>query len=343
VIKKRVTLKDIAEVAGISYQTVSKVINGNIHISPEKEKRIWEVVHELDYHPNQSARSLRSDKTQMIGYTWAPTPKGETNPILEDFLQGMIHTAKKLNHYLILFPGGGEKNELSNYKKLIKTRRVDGFVLSSVEFHDPRIAYLRDEKIPFVSFGRCNADSLFPFVDVDGKAGMRKVTEHLIANGHRKIAVLGWGEDSRVGMDRLSGYLEAMKNTGIKVQPEWIIHTEGHYETGYQAACQLLELPDNLHPTAVAALNDTMALGVMRAVQDKGLCVGEDIAVTGFDDFPMTQYLMPSLTTVKQPVWHIGEQVVSMLVSILNNEPANTKILIKPELIVRDSSRKNVA
>jgi len=338
--KKKVTLKDIAKVTNISYQTVSKVINGNVRISLEKEKLIWEAVRELDYQPNQIARSLRSGKTQIIGYTWEPSPKGETNTILEDFLQGMINTAKELNYYLMLFPIRGKQDELSNYKSLVRTGRIDAFILSTVESNDQRVSYLQDENIPFVCFGRSESDSKFPYVDVDGKVGMQNVTEHLIENGHRKIAILAWGEDSRVGMDRLSGYLRVMKDNSIKIKPDWIVHTEGCFEAGYRATCQLLDLPKDLKPTAIAALNDPMALGVMNAVKDKGMTVGEDIAVTGFDDSPMTQYLVPSLTTVRQPAWFIGKQVILMLISILDGKSTNTENLIEPELVVRGSSSR---
>lgn len=336
---KRITIKEVAVKAGVSYQTVSKVINNKGHVSKETEERIWKVVEDLNYKPHHSARSLRSRRTQMIGYSWEPSPRDQANPILDQFLQSMLLAAEKVDHYLLFFPYHAALEQVNGYRSLVDSGRIDGFVLSSVENNDPRIAYLKDRNIPFVAFGRSNPEWEFPYVDVDGSFGMRLVTEHLIGLGHRRIAALAWSQVSRVGQDRLSGYTAAMTEAGLPIANEWIQRGEGRFSYGFQAASRLMELPNGKRPTAIVALNDPMAVGAIHAANEKNLQVGVDVAITGFDDAPMTQYIVPSLTTIRQPIWEIGQRVIEILTGILNgNQPKDFQVLLPPKLILRDSS-----
>lgn len=340
----RVTLKQVAAQAGVSYQTVSKVLNGQAQVSKETEERIWEAARALGYHPNQIARSLRSQRSRLIGYSWEPTPRDQVNPILDRYLQSMAEAAETAGYHLLAFPHHSGVAWTDSYRDLINTNRVDGFVVSSVEFDDARIATLLERKFPFVAFGRSNPDWDFPYVDVDGGGGMRMVVEHLLELGHRRIAALAWPEASRVGQNRLEGYLAAFAATGIEAPaPDLILRGEGSYQFGYDSTSRLLELPVDERPTAIACLNDSMAIGSMNAAQEKGLRVSEQVAITGFDDLPMVQYLSPPLTSVRQPIWEIGQRVMSMLLGILHETPPEEPhVLLMPRLIVRKSSGKAV-
>lgn len=339
---KRVTIKEVAARANISYQTVSKVINHKVEVLPETAERIWMAVEELGYRPNYTARSLRSQRSRTIGYTWSPTPHGLTNPILDQFLQSMFHTAEQNGYYLLCFPYHEDKaRQLAVYSELIDTGRVDGFILSSIEYKDPRIQFLLDRKFPFVGFGRSDDEVVFPYIDVDGEQGVYQSVIHLYEGGRRKIAALAWPEDSRVGNNRLSGYFRAMEECGLSVNERLIARGAGNYEFGYQACDDLMQLPRPLQPDAIVALNDYMAMGAMAAIQKQGLIPGEEVAVTGFDDNPIVQYLRPSLTTIQQPIWDIGQKVIEMLVYQLEKEKMPDPIcsLIIPKLIIRQSSQ----
>ena len=339
----KVTLKQVASHAGVSYQTVSKVINQQIKVSKETEERIWRSIRALGYRPNYLARSLRSQRSRTIGYSWEPSPPDQVNPILEQFMQSMAESAEEAGYSLLVFPNRRGKQWVDAYRELINTNRVDGFILSSVEFNDPRIVLLQEWKFPFVAFGRSNAGWEFPYVDIDGGLGMRKVVEHLLDLGHRRIAALAWPEGSRVGENRMQGFSGALQEAGVFPPPEWIVRGEGIYTFGLQAAERWLNEPEDQRPTAIAAFNDAMAIGAMHAIQKIGLRVGADIAVTGFDDTPMVQYLSPSLTSVHQPIWEVGQLVMSLLLKILHGMPIQAAhILLPPELIVRESSRAMV-
>jgi DNA-binding LacI/PurR family transcriptional regulator len=340
----RVTIKDVASKAGVSYQTVSKVINGQAQVSKETEERIWSAVKALGYRPNYTARSLRSNRSLTIGYSWIPLPVYKASPILDQLLQSMLKAAVRCGYYMLSFPYQVESSDQTAlYRELIYTGRVDGFVLSSVEYNDPRVLFLMEHNFPFVAFGRSNPDLKFPYVDVDGGLGLRYATEHLIEQGHERIACLALPADSRVGNNRFEGYAAAMAEAGLPVRSDWIERGEGSFNFGYDATSRLISLPASKRPTAIAALNDLLAIGAMHAVHAHGLQVGRDVAVTGFDDIPLIQYLNPPLTSVRQPIWQVGQLVIDMLLSVLNDADSVQPqcALLPPELIVRSSSLTN--
>jgi len=339
--KPRVTLKQVAASAGVSYQTVSKVINKQIQVSKETEERIWETVHKLGYRTNYTARSLRSQRSHTLGYSWLPAAPDQANPILDQFLQSMFQAAEQRGYYLLSFPYHTSRTDhLAAYTELIDTGRVDGFVLSSVEYDDPRARLLLEKNFPFVGFGRSNPELNFPWIDIDGGHGIQLAVEHLLEQGHQRIAALAWPTSSRVGNNRMTGYEKALQHAGIIPHPAWIQRGEGCFAFGYQATLKLLDLPREIRPTAVVALNDTMAIGSIWAAKERGLIVGRDLAITGFDDTPMIQYMDPPLTSVRQPTWQVGQQIIALLLDYIEQGQLSqpNEILIEPSLIVRGSS-----
>ena len=342
--KRHVTLKQVAKLAGVSYQTVSKVLNRQIQVTKETEERILQAAQTLGYRPSFVARSLRTQRAFTIGYSWPPSSPDQENIILDQFLQSMFLAAEERGYYLLCFPyHANVEKHLATYNELIETRRVDGFVLSSIEYDDPRVTLLLERNFPFVGFGRSNPELLFPWIDVDGGQGIRGSMIHLLENGHRRIAALAWPVASRVGDNRMEGYFSALQEAGITPEPEWIKRGDGVFEFGYKATLDLLDLPEDCRPTALIALNDMMALGASQAIKDRGLKVGHDFAVAGFDDAPMVQYTSPPLTTLRQPITEIGQRIIAMLMENINtgNIPKNANILVAPQLIVRGSTTKN--
>jgi DNA-binding LacI/PurR family transcriptional regulator len=335
----KVTLKQVAARAGVSYQTISKVLNGQVQVSPDTQARILQAVEELGYRPNRFAQNMRAGRSFMIGYSWVPTSPDQPNHILDQFLSSMVQEAVQAGYHLLPFPYRDGDEHVEDYRELIETGHVDGFVLSSVNFDDPRIAFLLKRGFPFVAFGRSNPDWDFPYVDVDGTEGTRQEVEYLISKGHQHIAVLAWPEESRVGNDRVKGYFAAMEYAGLSVNPNWIHRGEGTFEFGRTAALELLQLPADQRPTAIVALNDAQAIGAIHAAQAQGFRVGEDLAIAGFDDAPMAQYLLPPLTSVRQPIRAAGRACVELLINLIQgNEPPSRQILLKPELILRASA-----
>jgi DNA-binding LacI/PurR family transcriptional regulator len=334
-----VTLKEVAARAGVSYQTVSKVLNRKVQVSRETEVRILQAVEELGYRPNQIARNMRVQRSFMIGYSWERTSPDQVNHILDQFLTSMVEEAQAAGYHVLPFPYQQGEAHVNDYRDLIGTGRVDSFVLSSINYDDPRISFLIEREFPFVAFGRSNPQLDFCYVDVDGGDGIRQAVEYLIHCGHRHIGAIAWPEDSRVGNERLSGYLVAMGAANITIHPQWIQRGQGDYEFGIDACHRLLELAPADRPTAMITLNDTQAIGAMHAVQECNLQVGKDIAIIGFDDAPMSQYVQPALTTIRQPIRLAGRKCVEMVVSLMDeSQPEERHVLLKPKLIVRASA-----
>ena len=336
---KRVSIKDVAVRAGVSYQTVSKVLNGELKVSPATEARISASVKELGYRPHHSARTLRTQRSQMIGYSWSSSETEQLNHIVHMFLTGVVSEAEAAGHHVLPFPYRNGDDQVAGYRELIDAGRVDGFVLSSVMYDDPRVHFLLERGFPFVAFGRSGPNDEFPYVDVDGAAGTRQATEHLLAQGHQRIGLLAWSPNTRVSDDRKAGYLQALDAAGLPVDPELIGRGGSDYESGYTITDCWLKQPADRRPTAVVAMSDIMAIGAMQAAQDRRLAVGRDLAVVGFDDVPLAQYLQPPLTSVRQPIQQAGHLCVDLLVALLAGTPvAERHILLQPELVVRAST-----
>jgi DNA-binding LacI/PurR family transcriptional regulator len=336
----RVTLKDVAARAGVSYQTVSKVLNKQAQVAPETAERIWHAVAALGYRPNISARNLRTQETNLIGYGWSHIPGSYFHPVLDRFLHSVAYAAEARGYHLLTFlVPEAERADLSPYRELFARRQVDGFILANTIQNDPRIAALMEENIPFASFGQANEAWDFCWVDVDGRHGIQLAMDHLLQSGHRRIAFISWPEGSQSGFHREQGYLGCLQAAGIDLDPEWIRRGPDTAQTGARALDALLALPAKRRPTALVCVSDMIAIGAMNAAAAAGLEPGRDVGIIGFDDVPMAEFLHPPLSSVRQPIPEIGEILIEMLLSQLNGTPPPShSVLLKPELIIRGSS-----
>jgi DNA-binding LacI/PurR family transcriptional regulator len=340
---KQTTLKDVAKLANVSFQTVSKVLNKKARVSPETEKRIFDAIEALDYHPNFTARSLRVQRTRTIGYSWRPSQPGRYNPILDEFLQGMFQTADTYGYNFLCFPYSLDaQKRVANYKKLVQTRRLDGFVLSTVNYEEPGIRFLVDNKIPFYAFGRAGKDQAFPYIDVDGGAGLKAAVDHLVEQGHQRIGALAWPPDSRVGNDRMEGYFAQIKHHNLLLDHRLVFRGEGTSAIGYVGMERLLELPADIRPTAVVTMNDEMAFGAISKLRDANILPGKEFGVVGFDDVPAARLSRPSLSSIHQPADKIGRLIMERLINWLETGeyPTPAAEILAPELIIRESSQR---
>lgn len=331
----RVTLKDVAKKADVSYQTVSKVLNGKAFISTTTEARIWDAIKELNYQPNIAARNLRTQKSNLIGFSWSP--RDALNPIVDRFLYSTTRTLRDEGYHVLMFPN--DEAKANRFWDLYYTGQVSGYVLTSTDHDDSRVAELINQNIPFATFGRANDDWEFNWVDIDGQYGIELVVDHLHSKQHEKIALFTWPEGSRAGEDRERGYFNQMQKMGTHTRPDWVVRMDGTVEAGYRSAQAILNLPENDRPTAIVCVSDILAIGAMNVIAAAGLQVGKDIAVTGYDNIPMTEFLHPPLTTVQQPVEAAGERVARMLLTQIDNKEASKEqALLRPNLVIRASA-----
>lgn len=332
------TIKDVAREAGVSIATVSYVLNGKSQtISAETRARVWDAARKIGYRPNVTARNLRSSQSRLLGYAWHEGSPEQLNTVLDRFSYALARAAEEAGYHMLTFTEQ-KSTPLPIYENLVRTGRVDGFILGSTVRDDPRVRFLLDEKFPFVSFGRANDDWDFCWIDTDGKAGVSGAVDYLVSLGHKRIAMAAWPEASLSGGFRVEGYTTGLRRAGITPNPAWLIRGENDELAGHDACSAWLELPVEERPTAVIAVSDVVAIGIMHEAELRGLRIGRDLSVIGFDDAPMAAYLRPALTTLRQPIAQIGAALVTMLDEVIKgNTPSQRHLLMPPHLVLRYS------
>ncbi|SDS33997.1 transcriptional regulator, LacI family [Nocardioides scoriae] len=340
------TLDDVARRAEVSAMTVSNALNHPARLSPETLARVRDAIEELGYRPNRSARTLRSQTSRLVGVRVERSRQDRAALLLDQFLHALAESASSLGYHLILCHAAGDSAELAAYQELRQTTAVDAFVLTGAHRDDARMAWLREQGVTFASFGRSwDADpdgpGAFSWVDVDGAAGIRAAVEHLATQGHTEIGFVGWPEDSELGRDRLRGWQEACTALGLPARVR--AHVVDEFDAGRDVAHRLLDAPrGGPVPTALVCVSDTLALGVLRTLSERGLRAGPDVAVTGFDNSPSAALTTPGLTSIDQPLADVAAELVRILDAELSGvaataaSPAQT--LLPPRLVVRDSS-----
>jgi DNA-binding LacI/PurR family transcriptional regulator len=331
------TLKQVAAHADVSVQTVSNALNAPHRLRPDTLERVTRSIELLNYRPNRNARSLRTSAVELIGYCVPSWHGGQAHLVMDQFLHALCAAAETTGRHILLFTAPSGADGMSVYDDLHARRLVDGFVLSQTETHDPRHGWLKEQQIPFVSFGRVWKESTQPgpYVDVDGAGGCAMATRHLHDGGRRRIGFLGWPRTSGLAEDRLAGWRDACVELGLPVDGLAVHCVEDTFDEGARGAASLLDASEPVD--AIVALSDVLALGAMRELNRRGLAAGTDVAVTGFDDSPLASVVSPALTTLRQPIDLIAHELITILTGPdESDEPAER--LLQPELIVRGSS-----
>lgn len=333
------TIKDVAREAGVSIATVSYVLNNKSEsISEETRQVVLEAATRIGYTPNVTARNLRFSQTRLIGYAWHAVPGNQVNPVMDQFTYHLAHAAEDCGYHVLTFTHP-PRDPAPVYDELIQMRRLDAFVLAEISIDDHRIALLQQRRFPFACFGRLpGEDNNFPWVDVDGRQGVYDAVAHLVELGHRRIAMVAWDDTAATAQNRLIGYQQAMRDFGLPVPDHYIyagLHSE---ETGRRALLRWQELPADERPTAVVAISDLEAIGVMNEAEAQGLVIGETLSVVGFDDVPLSRYLRPALTTLRQPIPDVARALVKILIEVLDRrQPTENQVLLRPLLQKRAS------
>jgi LacI family transcriptional regulator len=331
-----VTLKDIAKKVGRSVTTVSRALHDYDDVSSETKILVRQVAEELGYTPNINAQRLQSRRSDTIGFVIPTYGPRFTDPFFSEFLAGIGNTAARLGYDILVSTHPIGEEELISYQRKVRSFRVDGFVIVRTRRHDARIEYLCESKFPFVSFGRVEGECLFPYVDVDNPLAMNLITRHLVELGHKRIAFIGAPDILMFAHIRLEAFRTALMENNLSLEDELTVFGDLTQKGGFEQAEKLLDLDEI--PTAIVASNDLMALGAISAAQKRGLEVGKEIAIIGFDDVPQAELNHPTLTTIHQPIYKIGTMACEMLIRTLAGDTLEEQnILLKPSLIVRES------
>lgn len=327
---KYITLKMVAERAGVSVNTVSRAINNKSDINEETKKRVLKVAQELGYVQNATAVALRTKKTRTLGVVIADN----RNPFYAEVLNGIEEAAREKNYHIILANTQRDYQKEEEAINLLLAKRVDGLLITPVQDRNDDIKKLIEANIPFVIVGRDFENIEVDAVYNDEVKGGFFATEYLIKKGHKRIAFINGFLHKSPAQGRLEGYKKALKEHGIPLDDMMVSVGDIDVEDGYERTKQMLE--KNLDFTAIFAYNDMMAFGAMQVIKEKGLRIPEDIGLVGYDDIPFSSLISPSLSTIRLKKQELGAESVKLLLSRINGSREKMKkIMLNVELIVR--------
>jgi LacI family transcriptional regulator len=330
----QVTLKDIAQRAGVTSATVSMVINNKPNISEKTRQKVLKIARELNYYPNAIARGLATRKSNSIGVI---VPNLASSFVVR-VLQGIKSTNRDIDYTVQLFDTIGQKEtEAQLFQRLARERRIDGAILISTSVTDEQLQVFNDESVPCIVVAReCDfLDSVY----VNNRQGAEEATSYLIAKGHRNIACVTCHKQSLPMNDRVNGYRAALDKAGIAFNEELLFEVEDDLmPDGVRVFERIMASPHK--PTAVfAPAGDMVAIGIIKQAKNQGLAVPEQLAIVGFDDIPAAEVVEPLLTTVRQPKLEMGDYAINMIIDKVEGREASTKHKeLRTKFIVRESA-----
>ena len=336
VTRERPTLEAVARRAGVSRATVSRVVNGSTTVAVAIRQAVNLAVQELGYVPNQAARSLVTQRTESIALI---LPESANRVFSDDLffpaiIRGVGMELEAADKQLVLMMAGSAASH-DRVERYAMAGHVDGVLFASMHGADPLPGSLARMGIPVVCSGRPMhaTDSTVPYVDVDHFGGVAAAVRHLLAGGRRRIATIAGPQDMVAGIDRLAGYQAVLAEAGL---PGHVAIGDFTRESGVRAMRELLAEDPDLDAVFVAS--DMMAHGALFAVRESGRSVPADVAVIGFDDFEISRYSDPPLTTVRQPIVDMGRTMARLIIALVGTAPDVDSVVLPVELVVRGSA-----
>lgn len=335
--KKAISLKEIARLAHVSHPTVSRALKDSPLISQSTKDRIRKIASEYGYRPNRNARSLVTQRSNLIGCV--------VNDIADPFIGEVIRAAEQVaaeHDYSILLTnsGGDPECEMRAVRSLIE-RAIDGVIVIAALAGGVASPSFSERNIPIVLINNHHPGNLVHSIGVDNFLGARSIARHLIELGHRRIGYIGNRFGGQADKDRSRGYRAALQKENVPQRSELVIHAKSSLDGGFGGMQQLLSL--RMRPTAVFCFDDITALGAYRAIRCANLRVSKDISIAGFDDLYFASYLDPPLTTISQPMREMGERAMRLLLDLLDpsvnrKKAKKTQTVIPGTLIIREST-----
>lgn len=328
------TLRTLAEAAGVHVSTVSRALNpADSHkVSPETVARIRRLAAEHGFEPNPWAASLRTKRTKLIGLIIPRLVDG----VLAMMFEAAASRARELGYDAMTFSAQDKPDEPERLVNVLLDRRVDGLILATAMEQDPTLEKLADAEVPFVLMNRASGEH--PVVRADDIVGGQLATGHLLEQGHRRIAMVAGPDGVSTATLRRIGFRQAHADWGVEVDEALIVPSTFHADSGLDAGGRLLERAEP--PTAVVAVNDATAIGVMAAARDQGLVVPDDVAVVGYNDSPIAAMLPIALSSVAIPLDDLGRLAVTLLIDRIQGESVES-VVVPPVLRTRASSLRS--
>ncbi|WP_077859160.1 LacI family DNA-binding transcriptional regulator [Clostridium sp. BL-8] len=329
-----VTIKDIAKIANVSHTTVSRALNNSPYINEDTKIKIKTLAKELNYVPNYNAKSLVLLKSYVIGVFFSSIGNGTSDTFFHEIVKGISKVMDKEYNLVIR----GIDDYANSYP--IDNKNFDGIIVVSQRKDDDKfIENIIEKGIPTVVINRyIENNQLVNIMSNDTKGSYDAVT-YFIENNHQKIALIEGNKEFESSEYRRKGYIKALEDHNIPIKDEYIMSGRYDMKSGYINMTKLLELKDR--PTAVFCSNDDIAVGAMKAIDEEGLSVPNDISIIGFDDSNFCNYVTPTLSSVKKDSLTMSEYGGINLLNLISNKEANkTKVYIESKLIIRNSVKK---
>ncbi len=328
----RTTIRDVAERASVSIATVSRVFNNSGAVDEQTRKRVKDAANELRYIPNQAGRSLSMRRTDAIGLL-LPDLFGE---FFSEVIRGSDQTAQQQHFHLMVSSSHSNRAEIESALRMMRGR-VDALVIMSPHIDARALNENLPRSLPVVLLN-CHVDADgIDSLNVDNVGGARDMTAHLLSHGHKRVAIIKGTEGNVDARERLDGYVEALNKGGLHRDPALEVSGDFSEASGYKAALELLSL--SAPPTAIFASNDSMAIGALSALRDRGVQVPEQIALAGFDDVPIASYLTPTLTSVGVGIHGLGVRAIETVIDAVRNQVTHRKqeLVLPAQLNLRES------
>lgn len=335
--RQYITIKDIARELSISVSTVSRALRDAYDVNPETREKVLAKAAELNYKPNFNAIGLVQSQTHRIGVLMPAI----TNYYFSTVFTGIEEVAYANGYSLVVFITNDSAEREQTILQALSLSSLDGLLVSvsSQTDSDAHFQELIQNGIPVVFFDRTTEAIATSKVMQDDYHGAYEATQHLIAQGYRRIAHIAGSEGLTLTQKRQKGYEDALKNNGFPVHSEWIIHSGFSQENGFDDVVRLWEMTEK--PDAIFAANDRKAIGAMLALKERQVQIGKEVGVIGFTNDPMAQIISPTLTTVAEPAFEIGQRSCELLVKHMTKRNFEAQELILPaRLIVRESTQR---
>lgn len=326
-------IRDVADNAGVSVATVSRALQQPERVSPKTRSKVMSAVAQVGYKPNLMAVKFRSGKTHNL-VVLVPTV---ANVFFARVISGMQEAAAELGYSILLANTLGNPDIESQYAKMVSTSQADGLI--QLRAHNPFDDSMINDNglLPMVNACEVINEGRYPVVALDNRAAAKAMTQHLLALGHTRIAMIKGPHSSPLTQDRLAGYKDALAEAKLNFDESLLFPGDFTLHAGYNAGVAISE--QARRPTAVFCENDETAIGAMQAFKQAGLSIPDDMSVAGFDDIAFSAFCDPPLTTIAQPAEEFGRTAITLLVDVLNGKIRKAPKVIMPfELIARDST-----
>lgn len=333
---KKITINDVAEKAGVSIGTVSRVFNGYTDISDATKNRVIKIAKEIGYSPNISARSLSLKNKKNLALILSGVDLNKKDNLHTNLISGVYEYAKEFEYEFFINFITTETQKEKNLQTFLRERDIAGAVIQGLKLDDPYVNELQKINIPIVLIDQNFEGLNIGTVSIDNLAASKEAVNYLIKEGHQNIVLINGNKEAFVSIEREKGYKEALIENNLPIKPMYIQHADFNEDTAYLFAKNILL--EDATITAFFCSSDIMAIGVLKTVKELKLNSPDDISIVGFDNIILTEYTTPTITTISQDMQMIGQSAAKLLINLIKGNNKKRHICLNFELIIRNSS-----